>query len=304
MEIRRRIIYLFVGWQITSSFLIAGPISISWGMSARQGDRPTMEDTHNHQVWSNATGFFGIYDGHAGMLAAKITEETLPDLVQKGSFESPVAARESFEKAFLETDQLIVKQTPSGTCALAALIDETKLHIAWAGDSRALLIRDNTIIFATQDHKPDMPAEKVRIERLGSWVTQEPYDVARVAGLAISRSLGDRIAKIISHGSIIAIPDVCSVDIQQNDILVMACDGIWDVLSNEKVALLVNLALSYSAEELAKIIPSQAFLRSGKLDRTHENGNSHHLQLVARFIRDTAYNDESSDNLSVQVIRL
>lgn len=302
MEIRRTAVCSFIGLQIICAFAAATEISIQWGMSARQGDRPSMEDAHNHEVWSPKIGLFGIYDGHGGQAAAHICEKEIPALVQRGSYESHKAARESLEKAFLDVDASINQKTESGSCGLVGLIDEDALHIAWAGDSRALVIRDNKIIFSTVDHKPDAPKEKVRIEAMGAYV--EHYGVARVAGLAISRSLGDRLIKKNSYGSIIALPEVISIDIQPDDVLIMACDGIWDVLSNEEVAALIKRGLAFTGQELQRILPSGTFTRRCVADNCCENGNCLQLELIARFIRDTAYNKGSTDNLSVQIIRL
>ncbi len=53
------------------------PLVISWGLSARQGKRPIMEDYHDHKRLSKHQGFFGVYDGHGGEKAAHYVANSL-----------------------------------------------------------------------------------------------------------------------------------------------------------------------------------------------------------------------------------
>eukprot|EP00966_Prymnesium_polylepis_P212074 4912293-Prymnesium_polylepis.1 len=98
----------------------------------------------------------------------------------------------------------------SGAVAVVVLLRRGVLWVAHAGDSRAILGRDdeNGELVAEQltiDHVPDMPSEKLRIEGCGGWVRPEQPepDFApcrfylsqaepwRGPGLSMSRSLGD-----------------------------------------------------------------------------------------------------------------
>ena len=59
-------------------------------------------------------------------------------------------------------------------------------------------------------------------------------------GLAMSRSIGDVVA---SRVGVIAIPDVFELTLQESHkMVIIASDGIWGVLSNERV---VNIAGNY-----------------------------------------------------------
>ena len=57
---------------------------------------------------------------------------------------------------------------------------------------------------------------------------------AELPGLAMSRNIGDRIAKEIG---VTSKPDIIVKEIQAGNIkfIILASDGIWDYLSNEKV---------------------------------------------------------------------
>lgn len=46
----------------------------------------------------------------------------------------------------------------------------SRLYTAHAGDSRAVLCRQGRPLRLTQDHKPNLPAERARIERVGGRV--------------------------------------------------------------------------------------------------------------------------------------
>ncbi|HEV2916875.1 MAG TPA: PP2C family protein-serine/threonine phosphatase [Candidatus Babeliales bacterium] len=275
-----------------------------WGLSARQGDRPSMEDTHTHEIKfkGNANqSFFAVYDGHGGKEAADIAAKTLHTYINPAS----TNIKKELENAFLATDDDIIKNTGSGSCAAVAYIKNNDLYIAWAGDSRIVLARNGIIQYATEDHKPDKPEEKKRIEDAGGYVTHNQGDAPRVNGrLAVARALGDRYLKQ-EPGVLIANPDIYHTKIKKGDMLIIACDGIWDVLTNQQAVAIVQNALKQSSVELEGKYPSKPLLRSGCSDPYIEEAGNAQCMLAARALRDTAYHNEtlcSGDNLSVEVI--
>ncbi|TMW83635.1 hypothetical protein EJD97_001132 [Solanum chilense] len=139
----------------------------------------------------------------------------------------------------------------SGTTAVVAIRQDDDLIIANLGDSRAVLGRktEEGVIEAVQlttDLKPSLPSEAERIRNCDGRVLalkEEPH-IQRVwlphedvPGLAMSRAFGDFMLK--NYG-IISKPDVCYHHISPNDqFLVLATDGVWDVLSNDQVVSIV-----------------------------------------------------------------
>ena len=109
------------------------------------------------------------------------------------------------------------------------------------GDSRSIASVRGRVQNLSYDHKPNNELESKRIIAAGGWV-----EFNRVNGnLALSRALGDLVfkkneTKKAEEQIVTAFPDVdIDVDIKEltsdHEFIVSACDGIWDVLTNEKV---------------------------------------------------------------------
>lgn len=131
----------------------------------------------------------------------------------------------------------------SGTTAVCAFVSPRLIYVANCGDSRAVLCRSGSPIFSTQDHKPGLPSEYERIVKAGGNVK-----IQRVNGnLAVSRALGDYEYKnvegrgpceqLVSPEPEIFVRDR---DDDGDEFLVLACDGIWDVMSNKALCQYIH----------------------------------------------------------------
>ncbi|KAL1114785.1 hypothetical protein AAG570_007609 [Ranatra chinensis] len=106
--------------------------------------------------------------------------------------------------------------------------------------------------FCTRDHKPIVPSEKERIQNAGGTVM-----IQRVNGsLAVSRALGDYEYKNVEGRGpceqlVSPEPEVFVQDRDEahDEFLVLACDGIWDVMSNEAVCDYIR-SLLFITEDL------------------------------------------------------
>ncbi|XP_049549931.1 protein phosphatase 1H isoform X4 [Orcinus orca] len=145
----------------------------------------------------------------------------------------------ALESAFKEMDLQIERERSSysisgGCTALIVICLLGKLYVANAGDSRAIIIRNGEIIPMSSEFTPE--TERQRLQYL-----------ARVmATIGVTRGLGDHDLKV--HDSNIYIkpflssaPEVRVYDLSRyehgaDDVLILATDGLWDVLSNEEVA--------------------------------------------------------------------
>jgi len=148
-----------------------------------------------------------------------------------------------------------VANDPSGCTAIAALVTgDGKIFVANAGDSRSVISVKGEAKPLSLDHKPLNENEAARIKAAGGYV-----EYGRVNGrLNLSRALGDFDLKKNPSLSpekqiITADPDVTVHDIAEEDeFLVLACDGIWECLSSQKVVDFIRLKVS-EGNELSEI---------------------------------------------------
>ena len=276
---------------------------VQWGLSACQGNRQSMEDTHAIlSPFDNERAFFAIYDGHGGKEAADAAAQVFHKyLSEELSTNKENSGKAILEKAFERTEKYIIDQKNnfcSGTTAVVALQEKSKLHLAWVGDSRAIIIRGNEVILATEDHKPGLPKEKERIIKAGSSVgVSVGGKVLRVfpSGLSVSRALGDWTLKLLDP-ALIATPDTMQFSLEDNDILLPACDGFWDVFSNESAARMVERLLQNDISTLAWQYRDRN--KRGEVEKGDER-----IKLIARALRETALERGSTDNISVMVVQ-
>lgn len=77
----------------------------------------------------------------------------------------------------------------------------------------------------------------------------------RLPGLSISRSIGDSIL----NGIVISEPDISSYKLSTNDkFIVVASDGIWNVMTNEQVVQFVATRSHKSAQRVAEALVRHA----------------------------------------------
>ncbi|KAI4322641.1 hypothetical protein L6164_022315 [Bauhinia variegata] len=172
--------------------------------------------------------------------------------------------RESFMKAYKAMDKEL-KSHPnldcfcSGSTAVTMVKQGSNLFMSNIGDSRAIMgskdSNDSMVaIQLTVDLKPDLPREAERIKRCKGRVfaLQDEPEVHRVwlpfddaPGLAMARAFGDFCLK--EYG-VISIPEFSHRLLTDKDqFIVLASDGVWDVLSNEEVVEIVSSAPTRSS---------------------------------------------------------
>ncbi|KAJ9169262.1 hypothetical protein P3X46_017470 [Hevea brasiliensis] len=178
--------------------------------------------------------------------------------------------KESFLKAFKIMDRELrlhanIDCFCSGTTAVTLVKKGQYLVIGNVGDSRAVLgtrDKDDSLVAVqlTVDLKPNLPAEAERIRKCKGRVfaLQDEPEVARVwlpnndsPGLAMARAFGDFCLKDFG---LISVPDIsCQRLTDKDEFIVLATDGIWDVLSNKEVVDIVSSAPSRSSAARALV---------------------------------------------------
>lgn len=197
-----------------------------------------------------------------------------------------------------ELDELLYEKNVhqhGGSTGVFALLKDKEIIVANVGDSRAILItgeedaqsptqktteeKQNTtpsspsypisVIPLSEDHKPNLPAEKERIEKAGMKVISESFQnivlhKIQLPGpsntkIALSRAFGDFDFKsnpdlALEEQALTCVPEVATYRRNTKDkLLVLACDGIWDVMSNDEVGQFVYSKWAEGEKILAKI---------------------------------------------------
>ncbi|EDW58286.1 probable protein phosphatase 2C T23F11.1 isoform X1 [Drosophila virilis] len=214
------------------------------GSSCMQGWRINMEDSHTHILAlpdDPKAAFFAVYDGHGGATVAQYAGKHLHKFVLKRPEYNENDIEKALKQGFLDIDYEMLHNESwgdqmAGSTAVVVLVKDNILYCANAGDSRAIASVNGQVETLSVDHKPNNEAESKRIIEGGGWV-----EFNRVNGnLALSRALGDfvfkRANKKPEEQIVTAYPDVETRQIMPDwEFIVLACDGIWDVMSNEEV---------------------------------------------------------------------
>jgi len=235
---------------------------LTWNCCSMQGWRMDMEDAHiTKAVLSDRLSnysLFAVFDGHAGKEVANLTSlEFTNHLLTISPFdklnnEDEYKQQEiikALHQAFQTWDvklrthpHLLKLNDRSGSTATGVLITPRHYFVFNVGDSRTILIRNKQLEFATDDHKPMNDGERKRIEGAGGRVI-----INRINGsLAVSRALGDFDYKANpSQGNLeqLVSPDPCVTCIDRDDednYLLVACDGIYDFLPNQDIVDYIN----------------------------------------------------------------
>jgi serine/threonine protein phosphatase PrpC len=215
-------------------------MNIEVGISEEIGWRDRMEDDHAIYAIEKRSFFSAeVYDGHGGKTAATMSAEMLTPYFLHSlerEEEKPIALRRTEEEllreVYLTLDRyLVTRGIDCGTTAATFYILKERFIAANVGDSRVVIATNKGPYTLTMDHKPNLPEEQARIEALGGSVIT--FGVPRLQGvLAMSRALGDPSLKPY----VSAEPRILSGTLgSENTHAVLACDGVWDVLTPEQV---------------------------------------------------------------------
>lgn len=278
--------------------------------------RAKMEDVHTYVAnfaerldW----GYFAIFDGHAGKLTARWCGNNLHTLLESeilareaSAAETPYDVKDVLHHVFVEADGRIENESlglSGSTAAVAMLRWETDapdhavgagkpsgegaydfvptashrrvLYTANVGDLRIVIYRGGTPYRLTYDHKASDASEAGRVRDLGGLVLKN-----RVNGvLAVTRSLGDSYLKSLVTGK----PFTTSTEITPDDeFLILACDGLWDVVSDAAACRLVH----------------------DVFERQRHDRQPYDPAVAAKKLCQFAIDKASTDNVTVMVVKL
>lgn len=238
--------------------------------------------------------YVGLFDGHGGGDISKtlINKEKINLSKYFCSTESPIAQKllsgkstnKLIEQLFTRVQEKLknyyIRSNSMGSTAAISLIYPKKnkysIKIINLGDCRTVICNSYNIgNQLSLDHKPHLFSDNQRIINMGGIVEFENGDDPRINGMSVSRSFGDLDNKFISQTS-----DIFDYDINNDKFLIIACDGLWDVLQNQEV---VDFVLSKYNKNTVNI-------------KTKSENN------IAYKLSELAINKGSQDNITIIVI--
>lgn len=315
------------------------------------GDRPSNEDVelfkfnlanyddycngikdHEYDPRSGFVDFFLICDGHGGDSVAKYVGPLLKEKFTK-NLRYPLA--NNYINNLYDTIQHKLINHPhniANGCGCTALVvircldpyrkKKDILQIINLGDCRAILSTNGLAIPLTKDHKPYWSDEKKRIDKVNDTSHKKRlihYDHGdwRVGDLSVSRAFGD----LDNTPHVTHKPDIFEYPLQDSEeFIIMACDGVWDVLENHDAVNLVRDFIKNNNIDLYEISgDNNVDIYESVYEKTKEIRNKYvefnpekEKQLatkngilnVARVLAKYAYAKGSTDNISIYIIQL
>lgn len=281
------------------------------------GVRPNNEDAMD--LINNLNGennsnikilYNGVFDGHGGGDVSKILVDKEKINISKYFCHtaSPIATKISqklsqsqieslnnkmiiplFDRIQEKLKNSYISSNTMGSTALISIIypkseqsDKYNLKVINLGDSRAILCsKYNIAQQLTLDHKPHLFCERPRIIQMGGTIIESNDDDPRINGMSVSRSFGDLDNHYISQ-----IPDIYDYELSGEKFIIMACDGVWDVLHNQVVC-------DYILQKLSELTSSNRQLTEFK-GRSENN--------IAQKLADFAIENGSKDNISISIM--
>lgn len=216
---------------------------------------------------------YGVYDGHGPKghdvsdMARKILVEKILCHAERDS-NPKVALTNAFEETqkHLHSIGAVDTSTSGSTCTVAYhQAEEGLVHIAHIGDSRCVTYNrkkpadggstkdkwggEAKTLPMTEDHKPNLPKEKERIEAAGGRVVFDGFYNHRVfaargmyPGLNMSRAFGDDVAH--EEAGLTASPEVITLNLKDygdNEVVMVICsDGVWEFIESDEALSIVR----------------------------------------------------------------
>lgn len=284
---------------------------VTYAVSSMQGWRPEMEDTHIAHLdvcTMDDFAIFGVFDGHGGGFTSSYLKKHFMEVLGRQEHfqlysslpaqslrDHPIGLellQSAMLMTFLELDENMSKCNDrilfgedgsqklekSGSTACLVLVTPKHIMCVNAGDSRAMYRTAGYNVQLSFDHKPQSDEERMRIEAAGGYVSMKRVD----GDLAVSRGLGDFHYKSSpelppDRQKVTCMPDFVLVDRnpRYDEFIVLACDGVWDVLSCRQCGDLI-----------------QNILDEGELD----------LSLVVEELLDVCLDRQSKDNMTALLV--
>ncbi|XP_024301389.1 protein phosphatase 1D [Oncorhynchus tshawytscha] len=267
---------------------LSASTTVAWTQNVQNGDQScaavalavsTVESSpaESDNRPQRSVAFFAVFDGHGGREAAQFARDYLWEFIKKqrgfwSKDDEEVCA--AIRKGFVACHHAMWKKLPewpktltglpstSGTTASVVVIRGNRMYVAHVGDSAIVLgvqddLTDQFIkaVEVTQDHKPELPKERERIEGLGGSVIKKSgvnrvvwkrprlthngpvrrsTVIDQIPFLAVARALGDLWSYDFYSGEFVVSPEpdtcVLTLDPHKHRYIILGSDGLWNMV--------------------------------------------------------------------------
>jgi serine/threonine protein phosphatase PrpC len=264
------------------------PLSFHYQEKASIGMREEMEDAHFF-IEIEEGALAAVFDGHGdnGLIANLAAERVKRNFSAK--LKELRDVKLTFEQSIADIHREVWEKDMDGGCtALICFIDKAsnKIYTATLGDSEAKIFRktERGIESIPLSCVRDWASKKDETRALEFFKKMGLLDIAHSflnaptpkerrfpfgsAGINVSRSIGDKQWAAADGTSAVSIrPKVTLYQIEPQDLLILACDGIWDFCSDQGLISTV-LAPNWDKElaDFAALINAYALEDCGSMD--------------------------------------
>lgn len=287
-----------------------------------KGGRKDNEDAHS--IARNINGknkdmapinFYGLYDGHGGKDVSNFLKKSMKLVMMRPEINYPLQSEDKKIVKILYdvAEEILIKnheddaREVGSTCLISCHSKKDGndyLDVMNTGDSRLVVCeKDFKARSVTVDHKPDSPLEKKRILEMGANPERDIWNdggVYRIGELSVSRAFGDSKNKYV-----ISEPEIYSEKITDKDedgnitnmikFMIMGCDGLWDVVSDQDaVDFVVNKCYDKDMNKMCD--KDMMHMYSSSEDNPNET------YVIARELGEYAIEKGSGDNITIIIV--
>jgi len=229
-----------------------------------------------------------VFDGHGGHSCSSWAQEFLhkhlAELLWRGNFDDLVgsALHHSFKNTENEFCAVAKKRADTaGSCALSVVIKGNKIFCGNAGDSKAIVFKPDYVdrarsvgkVELNERHGTHLKEERARVKAAGGKIAAD----GSVYGVLFpTRGFGDIDVKADGKPVVICTPTGAGIDSWEPYVmdtstttyLVVASDGLWDFVPDEKVMMVALRPSLATLEDACKALIREARMGGSEDDIT------------------------------------
>jgi len=228
--------------------------------------------------------FFVVCDGHGGSQVADYVNRNLfGNIMSSEDFtdDTELAIANGFYKTEQELLAMTQREELDGAvgCTVAcALIVGNVLYIANLGDTEAVIATAvGKYKVLTETHTPDNLDERNRVEKEGGRILvssklrlAHPVWNPKVINLGVTRAMGDFYFKDQEwvgqkNSGLIAEPRIVKWNLTiEDEFLIIASDGFWDVVDKEEATQFVRKMMAFDSNTICKFLVNLGQTRNSR----------------------------------------